>query len=405
MSSSNLVSVTYTKEVDGYGVRPPLLSAVVLQSVRMTSESLSGTPTTTESTELRTDRMSAGQVATGLDVGGAVNFELASDKFFNDWFEAGMLDTWTPDETLNTTCDLVPDGTDDQKAVLTLGAEFTNLVPGVLVKFTPTGYARPVVVQVTTVDTPSTVFTVATKRGEPGVSETLDVILPAYVDVNDIVTSLLVGKAYEDVLTDATSDEKSQTYSGELVSGFTINVAYGEIITGNYDTLGNGYAQESPSLQQQVESAGGQVNAAGTTAQLNASLDVPLVTVDDIATDFCTESLTIALSNGLTPQNCVGKAAPQDYTLGTANITFSMTVYNSQTAYDALMPYKITQNPRSFTYVAYNDDGGYAFHLEAIQLSFPDPDASGQNEDTMISAEGTGKVGAAGESAMRIYQI
>ena len=57
------------------------------------------------------------------------------------------------------------------------------------------------------------------------------------------------------------------------------------------------------------------------------------------------------------------------------------------------------------SFVAQNDSGGYAYELRAVQLSFPDPAASGQNESVMIEAEGVGKVGDGGASTLRVYKL
>ena len=401
MSSSSLVSLTYKKETDGYGVRPPSLGAVTLKTARFTTESLSGTPTTSESQEIRTDRMSPGQQVMGLDVMGAINFELAQDDFFDDFFEAGMLSAWVADEIVNTTVDLVP--IDSQSATLTLGAEFANLVPGTLAMFTPAGSSIPVVVQITTVDTPSTVFTVATKKDQAVVSDTLDIKIPQHADIGRDVLSILIGKAYLDVLDGGS--QKSQTYAGEYVSSFSVNATWGERITGAFNMMGNGYLQETPSLQQQVVSAGGTVAAAGTANALNASVDVPLVTIDDAATDFCIRAFNVTLNNGLDPKTCIGSSAPRDYTLGTASVAVTMDVYNSKAAYEALMPKKALQTPFSLTYVSINVDGGYAFRIDSLQVSFPDPASGGQNQSVFINAEGVGKVGENGESALRIYSL
>ena len=50
-------------------------------------------------------------------------------------------------------------------------------------------------------------------------------------------------------------------------------------------------------------------------------------------------------------------------------------------------------------------DGGYAFSLAAVQLSFPDPSSGGANQQTMLEATGTAKVGPTGESALTIWKL
>ena len=242
MSSSNLVSVVYQEEDEGYGVKMPADAGSLMYTARFTDESLSGTPETTESTELRTDRMSSGQVVVGLEVGGDLNWELSSDQFHDDFHEAAMMNRWVAQEDVATTVTLAP--IDSQSATLTLADEFANLVPGNFCMFTPASGAQ-VVVQITSVDTPSTVFTVATRMNQEAVTaEAITASLPAYVDIGAEAISFLIGKAFEDVTHDGGTDEHSQTYTGSLVSAFSVTATVGEIITGTYTTVGNGYEQE-----------------------------------------------------------------------------------------------------------------------------------------------------------------
>ena len=406
MSSANLVSVVYTPETV-YGIKDEPLSGVTAETARFTSESLSGTPTTTESAAIRTDRMSGGQIAVGLEVGGALDTELASGQFFWDFFEAGLMGTWTAVAELTASVTLTPDPLDDQQADLTIDAgdlSTIGAIPGVILQLVPvTG--SPVAVSVISV-TSATELVVATKRGEAEISAvSMDVEVPSYCDIGANQRSFTVGKSYLDVQHLETTDNHSQTYTGELVSAFSISASYGEIVTTTFTTQGNGYTQEAPSYEQQVITAGGTVNPAGTSNPLNASIDVPLVTSDGSSTTWCMESFTIDLDNGLSPENCIGKSAPQGYTLGTAAVNVTASIYNSDTSYDDFMPAKLTQDPISMTFTMENASGGYAIALSAIQLSFPDPSATGANEQATIEATGTGKVGANGESAIRIYRL
>ena len=405
MSSANLVSVVYTPETV-YGIKDEPLSGVTAETARFTSESLSGTPTTTESAAIRTDRMSGGQIAVGLEVGGALDTELASGQFFWDFFEAGLMSTWTAVAEIATDVTLTPDPLDDQQADLVITGDFTGIdaIPGVILQLVP-ATGSPVVVSVISV-TSTTELVVATKRGEAAISGvSMDVAVPSYCDIGTKQRSFSIGKSYLDVQHLETTDNHSQTYTGELVSAFSISASYGEIVTTTFTTQGNGYTQEAPSYEQQVITAGGTVNPAGTSNPLNASIDVPLVTSDGTSTTWCMESFTIDLDNGLSPETCIGKAAPQGYTLGTAAINVTASIYNSDTSYDDFMPAKLTQAPISMTFTMENASGGYAIALSAIQLSFPDPSATGANEQATIEATGTGKVGASGESAIRIYRL
>jgi hypothetical protein len=413
MSSGNLVSIIYMPETV-YGVTDAPLSGVTADTTRFTSETVSGTPTTTVSTEIRTDRMSAGMVTTGLDVGGPIDYELASGVFWDDWFSAAMMEPWNPAGTLAAeTVTLTPDPLDDQQAdlIITTGDFSTiNAEPNDILQLIPTS-GPSITVSVISV-TSVTELVVATKRGEaPIVAATMDVQAPEYLGIGATQQSFTVGKSYLDVTHDATTDVHSQTYSGTLVNGFSINAAYGEIVTGTFETLGSGYKQEFPSLEQDIVAAGGTVNPADVSSPLNASIDFPLVVLDPegdpggTASDFCIESLEITFTNGLDPTQCIGKIEPIGYTLGTAGIDISMSAYNSDPSYDALMAAKLSLTPLGITITAQNADGGYAFRITQAQLSFPDPSSDGQDTQTMIEAAGTGKVGANGESAIVIYKL
>ena len=405
MSSANLVSVVYTPETE-YGKKPTPISGVTLETTRFTSESLSGTPTTTESAQIRTDRMSSGQVTTGLDVGGSLDFELAPGKFFDDFFEASMMNTWVAAQSLSTDVTLTPDGSDDQLATLVITGDFTTIgvVADDLLQLIPAS-GTPVLVSVISV-TSTTELEVATKRGEAAiVGVTMDVAKPAHLLIGATQKSFVIGKSYLDVVHEGGTDIHSQTYTGSLVSGFNVSATYGEIVTGNFATVGNGAELEAPSYQQQVVTGGGTVNPADSTVPVNASIDVPLVTTDGTATTFCIESFSLDLDNGLDPTNCIGRIAPTAYTLGTAALSVSANMYLSDTSYDAFMYKKLTQEPLSMMFSMRSIDGGYAFSLAAVQLSFPDPSSGGANQQTMLEATGTAKVGPNGTSALTIWKL
>jgi hypothetical protein len=230
--------------------------------------------------------------------------------------------------------------------------------------------------------------------------------VPSYVSIGSTQQSYTVSKAYKDINHLLTSNNHSQTYSGMLVSGMTMEAAYGSIVTTTISMGGNGYKQEFPSYAQAVVTAGGTVVPAGTTNPLNASIDMPLVTKDGyVSTDFCVERINFTLDNGLTPQNCIGKVAPLLWSLGTCSISVSLDAYLSDSSYDSLMAQKLSLVPMTFSFAAENSSGGYAFQFRAIQLVFPDPSATGQNEQVMINATGTAKVGTGGASAIRIYKL
>lgn len=405
MSSSNLVSIVYAKEAV-YGTAPDPAGGITIDTARFTSESLSGTPTTTESAALRSDRMSGGQVVTGMDVGGDLSYELARGTFFDDFIEAAMMSTWTAASAAVAAVAFTPDGTDNQKGVLAATGVGTGLVVGDVISVAYTDASGDPATDLFTIMTITDAdnLVVSSKRAQPAFTAGSS-SRPAYCDIGATSTSFTTSKAYKDVTHLASTDEHSQRYTGSLVSGMSIDSSYGAIVTGAFTMMANGYLQENPSYEQQVVTGGGAVNPAGTSNPLNASIDVPVVAANGAASTWCLESFNISLDNGLTPQNCIGSIAPKKYDLGTAAISISASIYLGDQSYDDFMPAKLSQAPINMTFIMRNLNGGYAFTLPAVQLSFPDPSAGGANQPVMIEASGVAKVGANGESALRVYKI
>src|SRR5210317_85289 len=182
MSSANLVSITYVPETT-YGVPDTPLSGVTAETARFTSESLSGTPDTQVSTNIRTDRMLSGQVVTGLTVEGDLNIELAAGQFYWDMFEGAMMSTWQAAQTL-AGAEVTLTTIDAQSATLTIAAgDFSSIgaIAGTTLQLIP-ATGSPVGVVVTSV-TSATELVVATSVNQPAITaETMDVSHPEYLD-------------------------------------------------------------------------------------------------------------------------------------------------------------------------------------------------------------------------------
>jgi len=92
MSESNRVVLRYIPEVV-YDTTP---TNGTWNTVRYTSETLSATPTTTTSSEIRTDRMTSDMPKVGMTVGGDISFEFSAASF-DDFIESAMCSTWEAD--------------------------------------------------------------------------------------------------------------------------------------------------------------------------------------------------------------------------------------------------------------------------------------------------------------------
>lgn len=393
MSSSNRVRISAIAE-SVYGETPV---AGNFSKARFVSEAMSGTPETAESQLIRDDRQSSGQVVVGLTVGGELSEELAKDVLTEGFMESAMYSTWqtsaaeAADLSLDVSALTLTRAAGDWNAdvrkgdILTL-AFFANTTNNNQIQVANIVSATVIDVivpkdMITEVDTGNT-FQVAD-----------------YMEIGTTKKSYSLEKAFLD-LTD-----KAINYRGQIVNTMTVRAAYGEIATINFAFAGNDYEPVSAAAGFMTD--GRTIDPAATSNPMNGTVDIPFIANDAggsfVKSPFCIQSLETVLNNNLTPQNCIGEIAPNDYSEGVAGVTVSLTAYLEDSDWN-LLAAKQTQAPFSVGYLIKNASGFYGFYIDALQVSFDDPNAAGQNQDVFINASGVAKIGANSEKALRVYR-
>lgn len=392
MSSSNLVRVAFIEE-SVYGTTP---GAGNFETARFTSENLSGTPDTVESQQIRTDRMSSGQVVTGLQVGGDLQIELAKESQIEEFLESVMYNTWgtqalqTVDIDVDATAKTLTRASGDWNATLVVGdfitlAGFSNSTNNVQVMVTDITSATVLEYVGPTGMVTETGTGTTYKRGDK-------------ITIGTTKKSFSMEKKFTDLTT------KGINYRGMICSRFDLNVVYGELITGAIGFSGNDYVTADSAGELITNSR--TVNASATTQTYNGSVDMPFLSTSASGTfdsTLAVRSVNLSLNNNLTAQTVIGDIAPIDYSAGTAGIEVSMSVYNNDVSW-SLLANKLSQDPFGIGFQLKNSGGWYGFYLPQIQVSFEDPSSAGQNQDITLEMSGTAKVGAAGESAIVIYR-
>lgn len=394
MSSSNQVRLSIIKETT-YGETP---GAGNFKSLRFTSEALSGTPETTESALIRTDRQSSGQVVTGLNVGGAINAELAKDSALEDILESAMFNSWvTPsavvvDLTIDATAKTITRALGDFNADVSVGdllslSGFSNA-------------ANNTQVQVAEIQSNTVIRYVGpTLVDEVGSGTQFKVADYLTIGTKTSRVSLSMEKAFLDLT------NKAINYRGMMANTLNLSIAYGAIVTAAFEMMGNNYEPVDAAVDFMTD--GRTIDAAATTNPLNGSVDMPFIanaadgTFDESV--FCIQNVELTLSNNLSAQNCIGEAAPDDYTEGQAQVGISLSTYLADENWE-LIAKKLSQDSFSLGFMVKNGGGYYGFYLPAVQLSFDDPQASGQNTDVTMNTSGVGKVGDNGESSLKIFR-
>lgn len=395
MSSSNLVRVTLIEETT-YGETPGTGN---FETARFTSESLSGTPETTESAQIRVDRLSSGQVVTGLTVGGDLNFELAKEDALDLFFKSAMLNEWvtsslvTVDLTLDTVAKTLTRASGDWNVDSQVGDIIT------LAGFVNT--ANNTEVQIAEINSATEVRVVlpesVTFVDETGSGTSFQVA--DYLTIGTVKKSFSMEKAFLD-LTD-----RAINYTGMTVANMSLSVAFGELANGTFTFSGNGY--DPVELAADFLTDGRTINGAATSNTMNGSVDMPFIANSAVGpyddSTFCIQSVSIELNNNLTTQNCIGQIAPDDYSPGTAAISVGLSAYLADGNWDIIAK-KLTQEPFAVGFLIKNLDGFYGFYMPSVQVSFEDPASPGQNQDVILDMSGVAKVGPNGESSLRIYR-
>lgn len=393
MSSSNLVKVSIIEEVV-LGETPV---AGNFSTVRFTGESLSGTPGTTESQQIRSDRMSSGQIVTSLEVGGEINFELAKESVLDLLMSSAMMNSWSVaapvviDLDLDATAKTIDRVGGDFNADLDVGDIFT--ASGFTNVENNTQFQVLEIVSATQVRV-SMPDGVVTEVGTGTSFKRAD-----RISIGTAKKSFSMEKAFLD-LTD-----KALLYRGLLVNSMSLNVAYGEIINGSFGLVGTGYDSANSAVEFMTN--GRTVNAPATTNSLNGSIDMPFINSSSVGTlqdvEFCIQSVGIELTNNLTAQNCIGKVEAADFSAGTAGISIDLSAYLANDNW-SLLQKKLTQESFALGFMVRNLDGWYGFYLPALQVTFDDPSSGGANQEVSLEMSGMAKIGTNGESSLYLFR-
>lgn len=393
MSSSNLVRVAYIEET-AYGQTPV---AGNFKTARFISEALSGTPDTVESQQIRTDRMSSGQIVTGLQVGGTLSFELAKEEALEDFMASAMYSDWNIQALV--TVDLDIDATTSQ-ITRSAGNWSPTIVVGDLL--TLSGFSNAanntqvMVAEIVsnTVIRVVSVGTLVTESGSGTAYKRAD-----RLEVGVTKKSFSMCKQFLDLTT------KGINYRGMIASEMELNVAFGELVNGSFTFSGNDYVTADTASE--LMTNGRTIDPAATTQTFNGSVDMPFFITSAIGTfgpsDLAVQSLSISLNNNLSAQTVIGDIAPIDYSAGTAQIGVEMNAYLNNANW-SILDKKLNQDPFQVGFMVKNNGGWYGFYMPAVQVSFDDPASAGANQDILLNMTGTAKVGPNQEKSFVIYR-
>lgn len=394
MSSSNEVQVSYIEE-SVYSETPAVGN---FKQARFTSESLSATPDTVESAQIRTDRLSSGQVLTGLTLSGDLSIEYAKAQDVDDFFEGAMMSSWatgastvTVDLDIDITAKTITRDSGDWNTGLSVG-DVINL----------SGNANSVnntSVMISEIQSATVIKYIGpeTMVDETGLG---NAYTPAdSIEIGTTKKSYSMEKKFNDLTT------KGLVYKGAYVDGFSMTAAYGEIVNGSFSFAMADYFQADTAGELITNAR--TVDAAPTSTSFNGTVDLAFLGSAEGGTfqgvDFCVQSIEVNLANNLQPQNCIGKIGPDNYSLGTAQVTVNLSAYLSDNTWSFLAK-KLSQEAFSIGFLIKNSGGYYGFFMPQVQITFDDPSSQGQNTDIVITASGVAKVGVNSEKSLKLFK-
>lgn len=178
-------------------------------------------------------------------------------------------------------------------------------------------------------------------------------------------------------------------YLGMRCGGFSLNVAYGSIVTGEFQFGG----KEATSTASIAAATSGNINPASTTPVFNGSSGVSVIQIDSSAITTV-RTLSLSLTNNLRPIEAIGALGPSDQAAGRSLLSGSVDMY-----FEDLTQYNKLLNSSSCTINFTLSDGTktYAFSMGNVKWNDGNPAVTGVDTDVMLSMNFTAlEVGSTG---------
>lgn len=211
------------------------------------------------------------------------------------------------------------------------------------------------------------------------------------LEIGTLDKSFSIEKEFEDI-------GRFIQVAGVRVGEMSLNLSYGNIMTGTFSFMGNGYSAGSNSLV-----GTGTVANATTTDVLNATSDVGTVSINGTPTNMFINSLSISVNNNQRPIESIGRETPADILKGTAAVSGTAEIYLSGDSF-AMYVDALENNDTSFEYTVEDGDYSYTFVIPRAKVEVPAPSSGGLDQDVMISVTFNGLLDPVTETSFRIIK-
>lgn len=361
MSESNRVRLSYAEE-SAWNTVP----AVSFKDLRRTGGTFNQSQDTTESQEVRSDRMTADVIRTGSQVDGSIDVEL-SYGVFDDLYEGAMFDDWSAGDSVTGSLTTVASPTN----TVTLTGAFVNAVVGDWFTISDANSDNGTFqIKTRTSDDEVVVEDWHTLVGE---SATAGVTIDLHQRVRNGTTDH--SYSFEEAFLDIT---EFFVFSGCRMDTLELTVAVDQLVTGGFGVVGAGFDNGT--------------SAFGTGANTAAPSGSVLNAVDHIsdiregaalASSMELTQIQFSLTNNLRANRAIGSLEPVAIKSGTFGLTGNLSAYFADSS--LVTKYKdFTTSGISFRATDAAGDA-YIFDIPAIKFTGDLPDPGGLDSDVMQS--------------------
>lgn len=388
-ATSNRVLLSYVEE-STFGITPNS----ALQEIRMTGESLKGDTTTTNSAEIRDDRMISDVLRTMVAASGDINFELSYGSF-DDFMVAALRSAgWSTGEAVITT------STDLTFAsnTITLGSgSWTNTpAAGDWIRITgATDNANNVGYFKVTAAT-STVITVAQTFTDTGAeSGSVTIYNGAQITNGTTETSFSIERKYQD-LTDI-----HEGFVGMEIETFNLSITAEGLVTGSFGFMGKLASSDATS-----DGIGdGSYTDANTNSIINATDNVQ--GIQENYADLGSTAFSLSLTNNLRGRTQIGALGYQSMGDGQIELTGTIQKYfENNTLFDKYLNFTETS-----LVVIINDattvatGNAYVIEIPLVNFTSGQRTAGGSNADIIADLAWSAKRDATDDAMIRIVKF
>ena len=186
-------------------------------------------------------------------------------------------------------------------------------------------------------------------------------------------------------------------YSGMRVNQMSLNVQYGEPVTGSFEMVGATVATSSTSAV-----GGGTLNQATSTDVVNAVDGLSAINIAGTAFTGCIQAITLNINNNFRPEQCIGSTTPGDQIPGTAVITGTVSAYLTDTTVQWYTSQVLNNSAFDIQFTLSDGTNTYDFDLPNCRISGSAPSATGIDTDVMADIEFTALRDATAASSLVI---